>query len=213
MYGNDVLEETSPAHDQSAARDLGLDTGDHLMNRLKIITMAFAAICGAVALLAPPTTVNAQKRAGKQQEQAWRTLRRLVGQWHTSEHGRDTRTDFRLIANGNYLASETVSVSSPEQDIHRDLGVFSYDAGNDRVMMRQFVSEGVICRYKLAEVSSDGKTMTFVTEVCEGGSPDFGARMTYGFPNKYQYTTKLELAPNGKNYLPPCVDNRLERVK
>lgn len=154
-----------------------------------------------------------RKRAGGQQERAWRTLRKLVGQWHASEGGRDIRTDYRLIANGNFLAAETVSVSPSEQDVHRDWEIFSYDAANNRVMMRQFVSEGVICRYRLDEISPDGKTMAFVTEHCEGASPKFGARATYGFPGSDEYTTKLELAPNGKAYLPPCVGSRLRRVE
>lgn len=183
------------------------------MKHVRILGLACAVGCGAIALLPAPTTASDQERAGGQQERAWRTLRKLVGQWHASEGGQDIRTDYRLIANGNFLAAETVSFSPSEHDVHRDWEIFSYDAANKRVMMRQFVSEGVICRYRLDEISPDGKTMTFVTEHCEGGSPKFGARATYGFHSSDQYTTKLELALNGKTYLPPCVDSRLSRVE
>lgn len=141
------------------------------MKHVGILGLACAVGCGVLALLPAPIAASDQERAGDQQERAWRTLRKLVGQWHASEGGRDTRTDYRLIANGNFLAAETVSVSSSEQDVHRDWEIFSYDAANKRVMMRQFVSEGVICRYRLDEISPDGKTMTFVTEPCEGASP------------------------------------------
>ena len=184
-----------------------------MMRRVRIVALACAVGCGAIALLPLATTASDPERAGARQERAWRTLRKLVGQWHASESGRDIRADYRLIANGNYLAVETVSVSRSEQDVHTDLEIFSYDAPNKRVMMRQFVSEGVICRYKLDEISPDGKTMTFVTEHCEGGPPKFGARATYGFPSPGEYTAKLELAPNGKAYLSPCVDSRLRRVE
>lgn len=183
------------------------------MRYVRILALACAVACVATALLPVPTTASDQERAGARQARAWRTLRRLVGQWHVSEGGRDIRTDCRLIVNGNFLAAETVSVSRSEQDVHRDWEIFSYDAPNKRVMMRQFVSEGVICRYRLDEISPDGKTLTFVTEHCEGGSPKFGARATYGFPSTDEFTTKLELAPSGKAYLPPCVDSRLLRVE
>lgn len=184
-----------------------------MMKGAKLFGLGCALACGAIALLPVPATANDEDRVGAQQERAWRTLRGLVGQWHASTGGRDVRTDYRLIANGNFLAAETVSVSRSEQGVHRDWEIFSYDTANQRVMMRQFVSEGVICRYRLDDISPDGKTMTFVTEHCEGGSPRFGARATYGFPKSDEFTTKLELAPTGKEYLPPCVDARLRRVK
>ena len=183
------------------------------MRYVRVLGLACAVGCIATALLPVPTTASDQQLSGARQERAWRMLRKLVGQWHASEGGRDVRTDFRLIANGNFLAAETVSVSRSEQDVHRDWEIFSYDAPNKRVMMRQFVSEGVICRYRLDEISPDGRTLTFVTEHCEGGSLKFGARATFGFPSRDEYTTKLELSPNGKAYLPPCVDSRLRRVE
>lgn len=99
------------------------------MKHVRILGLACAVGCGAIALLPAPSTASDQERAGDQQERAWRTLRKLVGQWHASEGGRDTRTDYRLIANGNFLAAETVSVSPSEQDVHRDWEIFSYDAG------------------------------------------------------------------------------------
>lgn len=183
------------------------------MTRTKLAGLGCAIACGTIGLLPVSTTAGDPERLATQQERAWRSLRTLVGQWHTSNGERDTRTNYRLIANGNYLASETVSVSRSEQDVHSDLEVFSYDAAKKRVMMRQFVSEGVICRYKLDEISSDGKTLTFVTEHCEGGSPTFAARATYGILSSNEYTTKLELARSGQGYMPPCVDVRLRRVE
>lgn len=153
------------------------------MKHLGILTLTCVFGLGIVAFLPVPATASDQDRSATQQEQAWRTLRKLVGQWHASKGGRDVRTNYRLIANGNFLAVETVSASSSEQDVHTDLEVFSYDDANKRVMIRQFVSEGVICRYKLDEISPDGKTLTFLTEECEGGSPKFGARATYTFHN------------------------------
>ncbi len=183
------------------------------MRHVRILAFACVVGCGAIALLAVATTASEQERSGARQERAWHTLRQLVGQWHTSEDGRDIRADYRLIANGNFLAVETVSVSSSEQGVHTDLEVVSYDAANKRVMIRQFVSEGVICRYRLDEISPDGKTLTFLTQQCEGGSPKFGARATYTFHNEDEYTTKLELSPNGTTYMSPCVNARLRRVK
>lgn len=175
-----------------------------MMRRATIFGLACAFACGAIALLAVPTTAGDQAQADAQQERAWRTLRRLVGQWHTSEGGQDVRTDYRLIANGNFLAAETVSVSRSEQDVHRDLEIFSYDAPNKRVMMRQFVSEGVICRYKLNEISPDGKTLTFVTEHCEGGPPKFGARATYSFPNGDEFTRSSSWRRRARNTCRPA---------
>lgn len=183
------------------------------MTRTGIFGLACACSIGAIALLTVSTTASDQEQGSAQQERAWRTFRQLVGQWHAFEGGRDVRTDYRLIANGNFLAVETVSVSSSEQGVHTDLEVVSYDAANKRVMVRQFVSEGVICRYRLDEISPDGKTLTFLTEECEGGSPKFAARATYTFHNRDEYTTRLELSPNGTTYMAPCVDIRQRRAE
>ncbi len=183
------------------------------MTGTRLVGLGCAIACGTIALLPDSTTAGDPERVGAQQERAWRTFRKLAGQWHAFQGGRDVRTNYRLVANGKFVAAETVSVSSSEQGVHTDLEVVSYDAANKRVMIRQFVSEGVICRYKLDEISPDGKTLTFLTEECEGGSPKFGARATYTFHNDDEYTTKLELSPNGKTYMAPCVDIRLRRIE
>lgn len=183
------------------------------MRNLRCLALACALGCAAIVTFPLSTVAEDQGNAGARQKRAWRMLRKLVGQWHASADGRDVRTEYRFIANGKYLAAETVSVSSSEQGVHTDLEVFSYDAANNRVKVRQFVSEGVICRYTLDEISPDGKILTFLTDHCEGASPAFGARWIHGFPSSNEYTTKLELSPNGKSYMAPCVDSRLRRVE
>ena len=96
------------------------------MRHLGILLLACVFGLGTVMLLPVSTIASGQSRVDSPQGRAWRTLRKLVGQWHASEGGRDVRTNYRLIANGNFLAVETVSVSSSEQEVHRDLEIFSY---------------------------------------------------------------------------------------
>ncbi len=131
------------------------------------------------------------------QEAAWTRLRSMVGTWTNRDDdgvGHTVQT-YRLILQGKFLHAQTVSTSAT--DDHEDWEILSYDGGRNKVVLRQFVSEGYVNRYVLDEVKPDGPTFVFLSEASENAPPGFSLRQTLRLEGEHQITHELELAPPG----------------
>jgi hypothetical protein len=153
-----------------------------------------------------------QENTDGTQKAAWAKLQNMAGVWKgTDEAEKDPSNivrEFEPIVQGNFLLVRTESVSARET--HADWAVFSFDKARNKVMMRQFVSEGYVNRFALDEVSQDGNTLVFVTEHCENAPPGFRVRMTYTLQGENEFTQALDLAPPGSDFK-RCVGGRLRR--
>jgi hypothetical protein len=83
----------------------------------------------------------------------WGPLRHLEGRWEGAIEGRlgtgKGVRSYEFVLDGLFLLYRHASVrlpqeKSPEGDHHRELGVFSYDSQGKSIMLREFMSEGVV---------------------------------------------------------------------
>jgi hypothetical protein len=176
-------------------------------------------IAGAIVALA---TVCATE-SWSQDEAApdpWKPLEVLLGSWKgtgtgfggssTVEHSYEFILQNQFI----FMRSKAVFESRDRSDageVHEDWGFFSYDRDRDRLVFRQFLSEGYVNTYALEDAAASGDTLTFASERTEG-SGGMRARLLYVFPGRDEYEVTLQLAPPGQDFF-ECRRLHMERVK
>jgi hypothetical protein len=173
------------------------------MNRFLLLATASVAL----AQTAPPTD-------------PWAPLRPLAGSWEGASAGKPgqgkVRRDYQFVMNSHFLRVENKSVypaqeMNPKGEVHEDWGLFSYDRGRKKLVLRQFHVEGFVNTYVLDTISRDGKTLIFVTESIENIPPGWKARETYTILNDHAFTEVFELAEPGKEF-EVYSESRLKRV-
>ncbi len=193
------------------------------MNRYRRLGIVIGATALVMALSLGVPLLGQEKTGGRSglPEDPWSALRFFVGSWEGTGQG-DPGTSVvefnaEFVLQGQYLFTKTKAVFDPQEknpkgETHEDWGVFSYDSGRKKFVLRQFNSEGFVNQYVLEEISSDGKTMVFTTEHVENGPPGLRARSTYKILSDDEFTETFELAFPGKDFS-PCVETRLKRKK
>jgi hypothetical protein len=89
---------------------------------------------------------------------------------------------------------------NPQGEVHTDWGLFSYDMGRKKFVLRQFHVEGFVNQYVLDSIAPDGKTLVFVTESIENIPAGWRAKETYKLTSNDEFTEVFELAPPGKDF-------------
>jgi len=127
-------------------------------------------------------------------------IRFLIGSWQGTGEGiggKSTVTHtFEETLQGNFIRWRTRAVFAAEDDksapeIHEDIGFFSYDPARDEILLRQFLSEGVVNTY-VVTAEKDGR-LVMTTRHSEG-SGNMRARLTLERVEDGKYETTLELA-------------------
>ncbi len=128
-----------------------------------------------------------------QKEDVWQTLRFLEGTWTGQGDGMSgvsnvTQT-YAFILGSKFMEMRTRSEFKPQEknpkgEIHEDLGLFSYDGARKTFVLRSFYVEGFVNRYVLEEISTDGRTLTFVTEAVENAPPGTKAKLVFIWDGK-----------------------------
>ena len=90
--------------------------------------------------------------------------------------------------------------------------MFSFDRSRERIVLRQFHTEGFITQYVLSDVRDGGKTLVFETEAIENGTPRMKARYIYDLLSNDEFTESFELSMSG-GALKPCVTTHMKRKK
>ena len=140
-------------------------------------------------------------------------LRYFIGEWEGVGEGLGGRSkvhhSYRPLFDGKFIHTRTQSVF--ESETHQDWGFFSYDTDRQKLLLRQFLSEGFVNTYLLERTPDARGTLVFTTESSESSS-GMKARLTYKIIDSNQYELKLELAPANEDYF-VCRTIRMTRVK
>lgn len=126
-------------------------------------------------------------------------LRHLAGRWEGAIDGRlgtgKGIREYEWILDDQFLLLRHGSVRMPQEksadgDHHRELAVFSFDREQKKIMLREFMVEGVVSLYGC---DATKERLVCVTEHVESG-PGIRARLTLEFESPYAFTEIYELA-------------------
>ncbi len=134
----------------------------------------------------------------------WAATRFLLGQWlgtATGEAGQGgAGRQYELVLNGQFIRETSNVVYPPKdrsakQEVHEHWGFMSYDRGRNRILLRQFYSEGFVYQFALDPAQSTRKKLVFESERLESFRNKWRARLTYEAQGAGKFTEIFELAP------------------
>lgn len=165
-------------------------------------------------------TLAARAPLAGQTQDAMKPLEYFVGSWTGEEsasfgRGKGERT-YRFILQGRYLISQNVSrfpprESRPRGETHEDWTIFSYDAGRQTYIVRQFNSEGFVNHFALDAASSVPRMMRFVGESSENAPPGTRVTLEYEIVSENEFVERFDVAFPGAAQ-PMTIRNRWRRV-
>lgn len=139
----------------------------------------------------------------------WMPFKNLAGDWEGMGEGVDGNGEitvsFNFIFGNRYLEMKNKSVYPPKEGekvgyVHEDIGYISYDSGRKKFIFRQFHIEGFVNQYVLESISTDGKTIVFITEQIENLPAGWKAKETFQVTSGNEFTEIFELAEPGKDF-------------
>lgn len=143
------------------------------------------------------------------QDSVWLPLKGMLGNWSGKGGGEPGQgvyeRSYNVILNKKFIevrnkSTYPASDKKPNGEVHEDIGYISYDKARKTFVLRQFHVEGYVNQYRLESISSDGKTMVFISEAIENIPPGFKAKETYNFTGEGKFTETFELAEPGKEF-------------
>ena len=159
-------------------------------------------------ILLTPLLVFAQP---EEKKDIWQPFKFFSGSWKGHETGKagigkGERT-YEFIMNGKYLHCKNKSVFDPQEknskgEVHEDWTFLSYDKIRGKIVLREFHIETFVNQYALDSLSTDFKTMIFVTENIENLPLGFKARLSFFIKNENEFTEKFEIAAPEKEFKP-----------
>jgi hypothetical protein len=144
-----------------------------------------------------------------QKPHVWAPLKFFVGAWEGTSKGQPGQgtceREYQFALNGRFLQVKNKSTYAPQEknpkgEVHEDWGMFSYDRGRKKFVLRQFHVEGFVNQYSGETIAADGKTLSFVSESIENIPAGFRARETYRILSADEFTETFELAEPGKEF-------------
>jgi hypothetical protein len=160
----------------------------------------------ALMLLIPSLSIAQSSK----QDSLWRPFQPFIGKWTGTGEGVDgTGTyerSYQFVFNKKYIEVKNKTVypatnKNPKGYIHEDVGYISYDKMRKTFVFRQFHGEGFVSHYTLDSLSTDQKTMVFISESIENIPPGWRARETY-IVDDSQLTEVFNLAEPDKDFTP-----------
>lgn len=160
-----------------------------------------------VILLTSVISIQAQEEQKK--TDPWDPWRFFIGNWEgagTGEPGESkVERSYEFMLEGNFILMKNKAFYPPQEknpqgEVHTDWGLFSYDMGRKKFVLRQFHVEGFVNQYVLDSISADGKTLVFTTESIENIPAGWKAKETYKLTGTDEFTEIFELAPPGKDF-------------
>ncbi|MBS1495249.1 MAG: hypothetical protein K1X86_16675 [Ignavibacteria bacterium] len=139
----------------------------------------------------------------------WMPFKSFIGEWVGDGEGEPGKgkyeRNYQLIFNKRFIEVHNKSTYPPKNEnaqgeVHEDVGYFSYDKPRKAFVLRQFHTEGFVNEYVLESISTDGKTISFVTESIENLPVGFRARESYQLINENEFEETFEIAEPGKDF-------------
>lgn len=131
----------------------------------------------------------------------------LIGRWEGSSEGQpgnaQVRREYSRVLGDRFIRVQNQSTYKPQEknpkgEVHEDVGMFSFDAGRQRLVLRQFHTEGFVHQY-VHDPAQTGK-LVFTTEAIENIPAGWRARETYLAQGANEFEEIFELAGPGKDF-------------
>lgn len=171
--------------------------------------MKFACVLPVIFLIAlAASALRSAQTQPSAEEDHWAPLRVFEGKWQGSTSGKPgtgtTTREYKFELNGHFLSQSDKSVYEPARPggkplVHEDFGMFSYDAAQQKIIWRQFHSEGFVNEYAMEFAGPDGKSLEFVTTRIEN-LPGFRAKKLYRVVSADEIEETFWLAPPDKDF-------------
>jgi hypothetical protein len=196
---------------------------------MKVVAgLVLVAVVASETILVGPYTAESQGSNSNQADPSAKAkpdpfamLRPFEGRWRGEGSGQPGKSTaertYEFVLRGKYLNVRNLSEYLPQEknpkgEKHEDWGMFSYDAGRKKLVLRQFHVEGFVNQYTLDRASDDRREMVFVSEAIENVPSGYRARETYRFNGRDEFEEIFELAKPGKEF-EVYVKTKFTRVK
>ena len=167
-------------------------------------TLLFALILVLLAAGRPSPVVQAQEPASKKPLAA---LDFLIGRWEGASEGQpgvaQVRREYTRVLGDKFIRVQNQSTYRPQEknpkgEVHDDVGMFSFDAARQRLVLRQFHVEGFVNQYLHDPAQRD--KIVFTSEAIENIPAGWRARETYITHGADEFEEIFELAEPGKEF-------------
>ena len=151
----------------------------------------------------------------QEEKDTWEPIRFLLGEWRGEGEGSKVRHTYKFVLQDKFIHSRTRAEFEPKEgeekgEIHEDWGFFSHDSDRDKIIFRQFLSEGFVNTYVLNPIEPGDNRLIFNSESTEGAGGML-ARLTIELLNENEYRMLLDLASPGKEFF-NCQDISMHKV-
>ena len=139
----------------------------------------------------------------------WLTLKPFVGEWKGEGGGQPGKgkyeRSYQFILNKRFIEIKNKSTyepttQHPSGEVHEDIGYFSYDNVRKTLMLRQFHVESFVIQYRVDSISSDKKTIVFISESIENIPSGYRAKETYRLVGDNEIEDTFEIAEPNKDF-------------
>ena len=133
----------------------------------------------------------------------------LIGNWQGVETGvAGNGIGFRTYTyelNENYIMERNQSTfpkteKKPKGEVHRDIGIFSYNANTKEIVYRSFNVEGFTNIFVLDSVNSTKQKFVFITREIENNPANWKARVIIEKISEAEFRESFDIAMDGANY-------------
>jgi hypothetical protein len=164
--------------------------------------MKSARLAAILAMTAVATTAHAQS-------DPWAALRFLEGKWEgtvTGQPGKGVNSrEYRFDLNGRFLSARSRSVYEPKApgdkpEVHEDLGMYSYDQMQKKLVLRQFHVEGFVNEYTGDPAGEGAKSFEFTTVRIENFRDGWRAKESYRVLSPNEFVETFSLAAPGREF-------------
>jgi len=133
----------------------------------------------------------------------------LIGSWEGDNSGKagvgHGYRSYEKILNGLFIRGATTMTFEPQEnklegEVHKDLSIFSFDKSRQKIVIREFYTEGYVNTFVLDSLSSDGRTIRFLTEESENAPPGLKARLLFQIKDNDHFKEQFELGFPGRDF-------------
>ncbi|MEE2770900.1 MAG: hypothetical protein VX712_01690 [Bacteroidota bacterium] len=142
-------------------------------------------------------------------QEVWQDFEFLIGNWQGVENGVagegiGYRT-YTFELGAHYIMEKNQSTfpkseKKPRGEVHRDIGIFSYNSNREEVVYRSFNIENFTNIFVLDTAESSAEKLVFVTREIENNPGNWVARLTIEKLSENEFKELFEIAMDGSNF-------------